>query len=122
MLQNGLGSKVVPCLTRSKSVNKSAQNISGNRPLPGDHYDSFSMSKLDTEVTKVVLIDDVVTRGSTCIGAANRVHTTLPNVKIYTFAAIWTISNASDFKSWFAPANRTIKLRSEWKHNQETIV
>ena len=112
MIQKGLGSEVVPCLIRAKPVNKSSQSISSQRPLPSEHYDSLFVEQSVTELNEVILIDDVITRGSTLIATANRLIDAFPKIKIHSFAAIRTISDPLEFRNWFDPVEGTITFRS----------
>ena len=112
MVRKGLGNDVVPCLIRAKPVNKSSQSVSSQRPLPSVHYDSLSVEQTVTELNEVILIDDVITRGSTLIAAANKLIDIFPKIKIESFAAIRTISNPLEFRNWFNPVEGTITFRS----------
>ena len=112
MVQKGLGGYVVPCLIRSKPVNKSSWSIPSQRPLPSEHYDSLKVEQTVTELNEVILIDDVITRGSTLIAAANKLIDSFPKIKIESFAAIRTISNPLEFRNWFNPVEGTITFRS----------
>lgn len=44
------------------------------------------------EPDEILLVDDVVTRGATLLGAANKLVDAYPNARISTFAAIRTIN------------------------------
>lgn len=112
MVQKGLGGYVVPCLIRSKPVNKSSWSIPSQRPLPSEHYDSLKVEQTVTELNEVILIDDVITRGSTLIAAANKLIDAFPKIKIHSFAAVRTISNSVDFHKWFDPVQGVITFRS----------
>ena len=112
MVKRGIGSSVVPCLIRSVPVNKSGQANSTIRPLPKEHYESVSISTTLTGFDEIVLIDDVITRGATLIGLANKMADQNPGIRIRAFSAIRTISNPTEFTGWFKPVRGTITLRS----------
>lgn len=111
MVEMGLGSKVISCLSRTSSVNRSAQSTPSKRPLPMDHYNSVSVNKTLTPLQNVLLVDDIVTRGSTLMGMANRLLDDYSSVEIRAFAAIRTISNPAEFKNRLDPVKGYITLR-----------
>lgn len=106
----GLGTSVVPCLVRTKPVNKSAFSRSEDRPLPSTHFDSFQVKNTLSDLPKVLLIDDVVTRGSTFIGAASKILEFSPQTEVYAFAAMRALTDPTDFKSLFTPVSGKIRL------------
>ena len=110
MAKAGLGSSVQACLKRVSPVSKSADN-SQNRPKARDHYNSFSIEAL-TDVDDLVLVDDVVTRGATFLGAASMIKDRFPDAKIRAFALICTRTNPADFTNFEDPAVGRITLQS----------
>jgi len=58
------------------------------------------------------LIDDVVTRGATLLGAANRLAESYPDAQIAAFAALRAIGNPAEFKSVNNPVKGVITLQS----------
>lgn len=113
LLRVGLGKEVFPCLIRTKAVRKSASSAPEERPHPADHYDSLDVRGRLSSVDEVVLIDDIVTRGATLMGAANKLLDVFPKAKVRAFAAIRTISNSKDFDKVYDPVKGTIILRPE---------
>lgn len=61
----------------------------------------------------IVLIDDIVTRGATLLGAANRLHDVFPAARIRAFAAMRTSSDPSEFRALYEPCVGTITYREE---------
>lgn len=108
----GLAKEVSPCLSRIKSVPKAARSLPKDRPKPTDHYNSISVQKSMDQPGKLLLIDDVITRGSTLLGAANRLSDVFPNTPILAFAAIRTISNPQEFTKIYEPCTGMITLRT----------
>jgi hypothetical protein len=86
LVAGGLGSRVVPILTRQRPVLKAATAPKGQRPTPAIHYHSFGVSLPVERPTKIVLVDDVVTRGATFAGAAARLAEIWPTIQIDAFA------------------------------------
>jgi predicted amidophosphoribosyltransferase len=81
----GFGAAVWPIIERATAVRKSAW--SATRPSANEHAASFTVKPpLNREVERVVLVDDVVTRGCTLLGAAKRLRDVLPTMPIEAFA------------------------------------
>jgi phosphoribosylpyrophosphate synthetase len=78
-------------------VRKSATALNADRPTVRQHYESFAvfMHSMSTrpplEPVKLVLIDDVITKGRTILAAAARLHEAFPNADIRAFALIRTM-------------------------------
>ena len=61
------------------------------------------VKKLLIEPSEIVIVDDIITRGSTLLGAANRLVEAFPNAKIRGFAAMRSISRPTDFTGVIDP-------------------
>lgn len=59
-----------------------------------------------------ISIDDIMTRGATLMGAANRLNDAFPNAHIRAFAAMRTISNSDEFHEMYTPCVGVITYRS----------
>ncbi|AFU58648.1 purine/pyrimidine phosphoribosyl transferases signature-containing protein [Candidatus Nitrososphaera gargensis Ga9.2] len=110
LAQRGLGKNVEPCLNRFKAVRKSATS-QGDRPKAFEHYNSMEVQKIFPEPSEILLIDDIVTRGATLLGAANKLADAFPRAHIRVFAAMRTISPPDVFRSLFDPCVGNIELR-----------
>lgn len=113
LLDEGLGQKVVPMLERVNAVPKSAWSAPQDRPLPQQHYDSMIVQKPLEEPERILLIDDIITRGSSFLGGASRIHDVYPKCEIRAFAAMRTITNEFDFGKEYAPVKGEITYRPE---------
>jgi predicted amidophosphoribosyltransferase len=111
IVRTGLAKKVLPGLSRIASVPKAATSLAKDRPNPADHYRTISVQKPLDQPSKIILVDDIITRGSTLLGAANRLADVFPRTPIYAFAAIRTVSNPNEFKKIYDPCSGTITLR-----------
>jgi predicted amidophosphoribosyltransferase len=111
MVAVGIGKQVDACLKRTKPVAKAASCASSQRPTAKQHYDSITVQGALSKPDEIVLIDDVVTRGATLIGCANRLADAFPECQIRAFVAMRTISNPNDFQSEYSPCIGTIDLR-----------
>lgn len=111
LVDMGLGSEVARCLKRIKAVPKAALSEPKERPTATQHYETMSIQGSLSQPDEIVLIDDIVTRGATLLGAANRLVDAFPGTRIRAFAAMRTISNPVEFESWLRPCVGTIELR-----------
>jgi hypothetical protein len=99
----GIGNAVLPCLSRAEAIGKAALAAPGRRPDPPDHYRTIrveSVRPLDSP-TALVLVDDIVTRGSSFVGVLPHLTATFPGAPIHCFALLRTISQS--------PASRPLK-------------
>jgi len=112
LVRTGLGKEVVPCLFRVKPVPKAALSPPKERPIPAEHYNSMGLQGSLSKPQDILLIDDIVTRGATLLGAANRLADVFPQTRIRAFAVIRTISNPDEFSTIFKPCIGTIELRA----------
>ncbi len=110
--RKGLGT-IMNCLERTKAVPKAATSLSSERPKPIDHYNSIKVKRGIHRPQKIVLIDDIVTRGATLLGCANVLKEAFPEATIFGFAMMRTISKDTDFRQVIDPCVGTIDLRNE---------
>jgi hypothetical protein len=92
LVQHGLGSRVWDGLRRVRTVRKSA-TCAGRRPAVTTHYESLAVeaaAELSAEV-RLVLIDDIVTKGRTFMASASRVAEAYPRNQVLAFALVRTL-------------------------------
>lgn len=109
----GLGKVAKSCLQRAYAVAKSSKVSSENRPKVIDHYNSMVVQKILDEPEEILVIDDIVTRGSTLLGAINKLADAFPNARIRGFAFMRTITNSKEFESIVKPCTGKITLRDD---------
>jgi hypothetical protein len=112
MVAEGLAADMMPLLERIEVVPKSAGAKSGpERPGPQRHFDSTRVipSLPLFRGRKLVLVDDVVTRGSTFIGMHARLRAVVPDVEIKCFAAVRTLSR-QEVEGILDPVQGTIRF------------
>jgi len=109
MAKEGLG-KVVQMLERVRPIRKSAQSSSWERPKAAEHFETMGVIQTISEPVSIVLVDDIITRGATILGAANRLVDSYPNVMIRAFAAMRTQSNSFYYQRDNGPCIGTVSL------------
>jgi len=90
----GLGQRVWPALRRQVAVRKSATAPVGARPSVREHYESLAIVRSSGAAPRIVLVDDVITKGRTLLAAAARLQGEWPNADIRAFALIRTVGFA----------------------------
>lgn len=111
LYNNGLGKGVAQCLWRKSPLPKSATSLPHLRPKAAHHYSSLEVNKVIINPEEILLIDDIVTRGATLLGAANKLKDSFPDVRIRAFAAMRTTSSdPTPFKHLYDPQRGDITL------------
>jgi len=110
LIQKGFGRDVVECLKRVKPLPKAATSLAQDRPKASQHYDSIEIQRILSQPEEILLIDDIITRGATTIGIANKLANYYPKTRIRVFAAMRTISPPFVFKAIYDPCIGTITI------------
>ena len=112
LAKTGIGKEVVRYLARAKPLRKAAFSEPSERPTPEEHFQTLAVQDQVSQKIpdRLVLIDDIVTRGATLIGAANRLAEVFPNARIMGFAAMRTVG-APDFDNVYDPQSGVIRYR-----------
>jgi hypothetical protein len=95
MLARGVCRDVQGLLVRHTPVPKSAFLRQGkDRPDPDEHVRTIRVdSPFGVACRRIVIVDDVVTRGSTLLGCARVLAAVFPEAEIQAFAAVRTVSD-----------------------------
>lgn len=119
-VRRGLASDVSIRLARASAVAKSALLRSAEaRPGPDDHIRTLQVTeRLGLFVPKrILLVDDVVTRGATLLGAASVLQHACPATDIRAFAAVRTMSRA-EIDRMLAPVAGVIAIHGGRLHRE----
>lgn len=92
LVRVGVAREVLPLLERLEPVQKSAYAQPGQRPDVEAHYGSMRAGGTLTVPDRLLLVDDVITRGATLLAAATRLAERFPNVPVRAFALVRTES------------------------------
>jgi hypothetical protein len=111
LLNAGLGGRMWPGLRRVRAVRKSATAAPGDRPTVNVHYESFDVELAPVPPERILLVDDVVTRGRTLLAAASRVHEAFPRAQIRAFALVRTMGLVAGVAQLLDPCRGEIQWR-----------
>lgn len=93
LVANGLGLEARPLLERITAVPKAAFSKPEDRPTLQMHYDSLRVTGELLEPRSILLVDDVVTKGTMLLASATRLQEAMPRTRIRVFALIRTMSH-----------------------------
>ncbi len=93
LLDQGLGRDVQELLVRTVRVPRAHEQLAADRPRVDELAASLEWrGDFGSGLEQVVLVDDVVTRGTTFLAAREVIHRTEPWLEVRGFAAVRTMS------------------------------
>lgn len=95
---------------REQLLSQSLQRVQPRIGPRQNNILSRCVQEVFPEPDEILLVDDVITRGATLLGAANRLAEAYPKAHIRAFAAMRTISPPNVFASTHNPVIGTIEL------------
>lgn len=113
-----LAGQVWPVLRRCRAVQKSAFAPAGARPSVLEHYESFAIDRtLDGGPAReavgaglqLTLVDDVITRGRTVLGAAARLREAFPGAEVRAFALLRTLAREEPLRQVLDPCEGEVR-------------
>lgn len=105
----GLGGRVWPGLERRCAVRRSATAPNGERPTVCQHYESFSVARTPTPLHRILLVDDVITKGRTLFAAAMRLRDEFPFADVRAFALVRTLGFRLRLERLIEPCSGVIR-------------
>lgn len=103
-----LGSSVLPALTRTTAVPKSAFQARGERPDAKRHYETIAVEPA-LATPRITVVDDVLTKGNTLLAGASRLAEGFPAADVAAFALIRTMGLVPDVTTLIDPCVGTIR-------------
>jgi hypothetical protein len=113
IISDGLANNLVPALERTSAVTMSSHSSPGERPSASAHYDSLRAHLWLDVSNRILVVDDVVTKGATAIAALSRLAETYPNAELSLLAAIRTRGLIPDIERILNPVVGLIRLINE---------
>lgn len=110
MVAHGLAAASEPWLERVATVERSRALV---RPTALQHYDSMRVVHTGVAGRRILLVDDVITRGAVGLASASLLAARFPNCSITLFAMIRTISDPAQFAAMLAPCIGTVQLEPD---------
>ncbi|MGD0494060.1 MAG: phosphoribosyltransferase [Steroidobacteraceae bacterium] len=105
----GIGTVFWPALYRRTALAKSAWSRPASRPDFWEHVASLRLNTLTPPARRLLLVDDVVTRGRTLLAAAAVLHRAFPRAPIQALALIRTEGVSADIDAIAAPVTGVIR-------------
>lgn len=99
LIAAGVAQHMQPLLQRAVQVQKSSSAAWGSRPGIDKHFETMALGDEGSPLlapVSILLIDDVVTKGTTALGAERRLRQVYPHVPITLFAAVRTMGLIPD--------------------------
>ncbi len=118
MMKHELGGEMAPCLERKIAVPKSAWAAPGERPNVKTHYDSLAVNPGLHRPKRVLVVDDVITKGATTLACVARVQDAFPGAVVEAFAVIRTMGLVQDIDRIVDPVRGTVTLRFGDAHRE----
>lgn len=107
LVKNGVAVDTLPVIERQEAVEKSAGGAT--RPSFQTQVASLWAKPTLRPPTRLILVDDVVTRGTTMLACAAKIAETYPGVPVSGFA-LARVQSTGDPEAVFAPAVEVVAL------------
>lgn len=102
------GNAVIPYLRRKEAVPKSAFAAPGERPTVERHYETIAVDRELVAPRRLVIVDDVITRGRTLFACARSLQEAFPQAEVRCFAMVRTMGLQGDIERIVDPCKGRI--------------
>lgn len=109
LLRAGLAGSVQPSLVRTRAVQKSAFASLGERPSPQVHLDSFAVRRTLVPESRILVVDDIITKGATLLAAVSVVQAFYPESRVLAFALLRTMGLVPEVNAVLSPCIGTVR-------------
>lgn len=109
----GFGAGVHELLQRTEVVQKSATAPPGERPNARQHLETMAAEASLLHPERITLIDDVITKGNTCLGAASALKEAFPQVEVQVFALVRTLGLQPEISTVLDPCVGTVTANGD---------
>lgn len=109
----GLARTVWQGLRRQHRVRKSATAAPGERPSVWQHYDSLRLEPVLIASDRLVLVDDVITKGRTLLAASMCLRAAFPEAQVSAFALVRTLGLVDEITRLVDPCEGEIRWLGE---------
>lgn len=110
LVASQFGKELLPCLTRTVAVPKSAFAAVGERPDAQRHFETMAIESSLLRAKRITVVDDVITKGATLLAAASRVQEAFPDAEVRAFALLRTMGLVEEIDKIVDPCTGTITL------------
>lgn len=114
--EGGFANPVETIVKRTAAIRKSSFCRAGERPEASEHRDTMTAHTDLFVPTKVLLVDDVLTRGCTTMGAALCLRAKYPDVDVRVFSVFLTKNFDPNFPNFVDPTFGTLSYDERYDH------
>lgn len=121
LVESRVALHTLPMLERRAAIRSSHKVVGPQRPWPDQHSASLTVRRLLPlgHAGKLVIVDDIITRGSTLMGCAMVLSAEYPDAEIMAFAAARTLKHDQALpEDPRQPTVGTITYRPGWIERQ----
>lgn len=111
LVAEGVGGACAQLLSRITKVSRSSSARPADRPLPSIHLASLEILPQQVAAQDLLVVDDVVTRGSTLLACCSLLQSFYPKARVRGFALLRAVSNPAEFRAILDPVVGQITLR-----------
>ena len=104
----GAGVAGLAAIAAARSIGASVRAFD-TRPTVREHYESFRVRLTAEPIERIVLVDDVITKGRTLLAAAMRLRECFPHADLRAFALVRTVAFRRGLERLIEPCSGVIR-------------